>query len=91
VKRDAIIPTPLSDEEWLKRAAKRAESVLKEPCPHCLGSGLIFVSITAYGDRLSEICECPAGDSDRRFVDLSERQIARDERAKDIRDGEYNW
>jgi hypothetical protein len=52
---------------------------------------LIFVSITAYGDRLSEICKCPAGDSDRRFVDLSERQIARDERAKDMRDGEYNW
>jgi hypothetical protein len=65
---------------------------VKSTCPKCLGSGLIFVSVNAWGDRISEICKCPAGDSDRRFVDMSERQIARDERARDIgSDEDFNW
>lgn len=37
-------------------------------CPHCLGSGLIFIRITANGQRVSEFCECPAGDNERKFI-----------------------
>jgi hypothetical protein len=89
-----FLPSPVSDEDWLKRASIQAQLVIDElnQCPKCLGSGLIFVSVNAWGDRISEICKCPAGDSDRRFVDMSERQIARDERARDIgSDEEFNW
>lgn len=57
----------------------------EKKCERCEGSGLIFVSINAWGDRISDICNCPAGDADRKYIDREEERIRRDERRRDER------
>jgi hypothetical protein len=58
-------------------------------CP-CKGSGKIYVGHNGYG-MVSEICKCPAGDADRKYIDREEQRLRQDERNIDMARGESSW